>query len=197
MSDWLDPSALDHNRRKRLAIPDNAMEIGANENVENAATGLRRSVTRMARRLRLERVRHGVSASKLIVLGHLLRSGVTTAKELATLENVQPQSLTRILLDLEKARLIHREQAEVDRRQVHIEITQKGRELLIRDAQQQDEWLGYAMAAVLTEVERDLLGIAARLLNRLSDQPTTRKDAAPPEDTNGGSANDAADKTAS
>jgi DNA-binding MarR family transcriptional regulator len=173
------------------------MESGVNEKTKNAATGVRRSVTRLARRLRLERVRHGVSASRLIVLGHLLRNGVTTAKELAALENVQPQSLTRILLDLEKARLIHRTQAEVDRRQVHIEITQNGRELLVRDAERQDEWLGQAMATVLTEAERDLLDIAARLLNRLSDQPATRKDDGLPEDSEGGNTIGAADETVS
>ena len=151
-------------------------ETGANEKAENAATAIRRSVTRLARRLRLERVPHGVSASKLIVLGHLLRNGVTTAKELAALEHVQPQSLTRILVELERARLIHREQAETDRRQVHITITQNGRDLLVRDAERQDEWLGRVMAAVLTDAERDVLSIAGRLLTRLSDEPT-RKDA--------------------
>jgi len=141
---------------------------------EQAAAAIRRSVTRLARRLRGERAGHGVSASKLIALGHLMRNGVMTAKELAALEHVQPQSLTRMLADLEKAGLIHRGQAETDRRQVRIEISKKGRDLLVLDARKQDAWLDRAIAGALTEAERDILAVAARLLDRLSDtHPST------------------------
>ena len=145
-------------------------------NEGQTATAVRRSVTHLARRLRLERVRHGVSASKLIVLGHLLRNGVMTAKELAALEHIQPQSLTRILVDLEERGLIRREQAEADRRQVRIEITQEGREILVRDTERQDAWLSRIMASILTEKERDILNTAAPLLTRLSEAgfPTSR-----------------------
>jgi DNA-binding MarR family transcriptional regulator len=130
-------------------------------------------VTRFARRLRLERADHGVSASKLIALGHLLRGGVMTAKELAALEHVQPQSLTRILADLEEAGLIHRDQGKTDRREVQIKISAKGRDLLVLDARRQDAWLNHAIAETLTDAERDILTVAARLLDRLSDAPTT------------------------
>ncbi len=156
------------------------------EQVSNAgqtATAVRRSVTHLARRLRQERVRHEVSASKLIVLGHLLRNGVMTAKELAALEHIQPQSLTRILVDLEERGLIRREQAEADRRQVRTEITQEGREILVRDAEHQDAWLSRVMASVLTETDRDILNIAARLLTRLSDAPPMRSETAPNGET--------------
>ncbi|MGA7078573.1 MAG: MarR family transcriptional regulator [Terriglobales bacterium] len=120
-----------------------------------------------------------MSASKLIVIGHLLRNGVMTAKELAALEHIQPQSLTRILVDLEERGLIRREQAEADRRQVRIEITQEGREILVRDSERQDAWLSRVMASVLTETERDILNIAARLLTRLSEAPPLHSDTAP------------------
>jgi DNA-binding MarR family transcriptional regulator len=136
-----------------------------------AATIVRRSAKRLARRLRAERAEHGVSSSKLSVLGHLLRRGAMTATELAALEHVQPQSLTRLLVGLEERGLILREQVETDRRQVRIEITQQGRDLMAHDSRRQDVWLSRVMADQLTEVERDLLTVAARLLDRLSDQP--------------------------
>ncbi len=98
-----------------------------------------------------------------------MRSGVMTAKELAELEHVQPQSLTRILADLEAEKFIHREQAEIDRRQVQIKISAKGRDLLVLDARRQDAWLKRAIAETLTDAEREFLVMAARLLNRLSD----------------------------
>lgn len=142
------------------------------------ATALRRGVTRLARRLRMERAEHGVSPSKLIALAELMRAGPMTAKALAARQHIQPQSLTRILMDLKKRGLIHQEQATTDRRQVHLEISQMGRELLQRDAVQQDAWLAQAMAASLTAAERDLLGIAARLLTRLSDEPASRSEPA-------------------
>ncbi len=140
-----------------------------------AANLLRRSVRRLTRRLRGERADHGVSASKLNVLGHLRRAGPLTATELAVLEHVQPQSLTRLLVSLEEAGLIAREPAEIDRRQIRIEITQTGRDLLLTDARQQDAWLSRAMDATLTAEERDILTIAARLLDRLSDQKPMRE----------------------
>jgi len=150
------------------------MESEPKVRAEHTTAAIRRSVTRLARRLRLERAYHGVSASKLIVLGHLKRSGVMTAKELATLEHVQPQSLTRILADLEKTGLIRRDRAEIDRRQVRIEISKKGRGLLVFDARKQDAWLDRAIADALTATERDILTVAARLLDRLSDTHPSR-----------------------
>jgi DNA-binding MarR family transcriptional regulator len=157
---------------RRFLIPSTAMKTRPNVRAENAATALRRSVTRLARRLRLERADHGVSASKLIALGHLLRRGAMTAKELAALEHVQPQSLTRIVAELEEGELIHRDQGKTDRREVQIKISAKGRDLLVLDARRQDAWLNRAIAEALTDAERDILTVAARLLDSLSDAPT-------------------------
>lgn len=145
------------------------MKTGPNVREESAPTAIRRSVTRLARRFRVERAEHGVSPSQLIALGHLMRGGVMTAKELAALEHVQPQSLTRVVADLEEGGFIHRDQAEADRRKVQIKISAKGRDLLVLDARRQDAWLKRAIAETLTDAERDILTIAARLLDRLSD----------------------------
>jgi DNA-binding MarR family transcriptional regulator len=137
----------------------------------NIATMVRRSVTRLARRLRVERMDHGVPLSGLSVLAHLLRSGTLTATALAALEHVQPQSITRILNDLETAGLIVREPDSSDRRQLRLDITPKGRALLMEDARRQDAWLSGVLMAELSEVEQGVLRIAAQLLDRISDQP--------------------------
>jgi DNA-binding MarR family transcriptional regulator len=65
--------------------------------------------------------------------------------------------------------LITRRQDESDRRQLHIEITPTGRDLLIRDAHEQDKWLAAAMTSSMTSVERELLSLGARLLESLAD----------------------------
>ncbi len=101
-----------------------------------------------------------------------MRSGVMTAKELAQLEHVQPQSLTRMLADLEAGGFIHRDPGETDRREVKIKISTKGRDLLVLDARRQDAWLNRTIAEALTDAERDILTVAARLLDRMSDAPT-------------------------
>lgn len=137
--------------------------------VLTTANLLRRSNAALSRRLRAMRVDHGVSASKLSVLGLLERaSGPLTASELADLDGLQPQSLTRIIADLEESGLIGRRQAESDRRQVLIEITKKGHDLLVVDARRQNSWLADAMVTTLTPTEQRLLRIAAELLDRLA-----------------------------
>jgi DNA-binding MarR family transcriptional regulator len=142
-------------------------------NDRHIATKLRRSVTHMARRLRTLRSNHGVSGSKLAILGWLYRSGAPiTARELAHLERLQPQSLTRIIAELDEQGLISRAQDETDRRQILIEITQAGKDLLVHDAVRQDRWLAEIMAAKLTPAEREILSIAGELLDKLAREPS-------------------------
>jgi DNA-binding MarR family transcriptional regulator len=136
------------------------------------ATKVRRSVTHLARRLRGLRSDHGISGSKLAILGWLFRGGKPmTATDLARLERLQPQSLTRIIAELDEQGLICRTPAEEDRRQILIEITQAGRELLVVDAYRQNQWLMEIMAARLTKAEREILAVAADLLDKLASEP--------------------------
>ncbi len=126
------------------------------------------SVKRLTRRLRQARADHGVSSSKLNVLGHLVRSGPITATDLAALDRIQPQSLTRMLATLEERGLIQREQAQTDRRQMRIMITPAGRTLLAQDSRLQVAWLSRSMTALLDASEMELLCAAAPLLDRLA-----------------------------
>jgi DNA-binding MarR family transcriptional regulator len=140
-----------------------------NDQTLKMARVIRRSVHRIARRLRAERSTHDLSMSKRSVLGRLFRDGSLTATDLAAQERIQPQSLTRLIADLEKRGLITRHQGEFDRRQLQIEITREGRDLLVRDANQQDKWLAAAMTSSMTSVEREFLTLGARLLESLAD----------------------------
>jgi DNA-binding MarR family transcriptional regulator len=134
------------------------------------ADTVRRAVTRLNRQLRRLRADHGVSAAKLSVLGQLYRAGrEVTAVDLARLENLQPQSLTRIIAELEERHFLARRQHETDRRQILIRITPEGRDLLIQDAHQQTAWLAQAMASRMTETERALLRVACGLLADLAE----------------------------
>jgi DNA-binding MarR family transcriptional regulator len=141
------------------------------ESEENmaAARALRRGTTQLYRRLRAERMSHGLSPSKLSVLGRLALNGPLTVTALAAKERIQPQSLTRTLTDLEETKLIVRRQDQVDRRQSLTEITPLGEDLLRNDARRQASWLAAAMSSTLTPVERELLCLAAQLMRQLAD----------------------------
>ena len=155
-----------------------------NEEEMKAATKVRRSVTHLARRLRGLRSDHGISGSKLAILGWLFRAGTAmTATDLARLERLQPQSLTRIIAELDEQGLIRRTPDAADRRQVLIEITQAGQELLIIDAYRQNQWLMEAMAAKMTKAEREILAIAADLLDKLASEPTEPDQTSEPDQT--------------
>ncbi|WP_404710604.1 MarR family winged helix-turn-helix transcriptional regulator [Sphingomonas sp. MMS24-J13] len=131
---------------------------------------IRRSLADFARRMRGMREDHGVSASKLSVLGRLARAGrPLTATELAALERLQPQSLTRIIADLDENGFIVRTQNAQDRRQLDIAMSPAGLELIHTDARRQSEWLADAMTKQLTPAERAILVLAAELLDRIVD----------------------------
>jgi DNA-binding MarR family transcriptional regulator len=95
-----------------------------------------------------------------------------TATDLARLERLQPQSLTRIIAELDEQGLIRRTPDAADGRQLLIEITQAGKDLLVVDAYRQNQWLMEAMAAKMTRAEREILAIAADLLDKLAGEPT-------------------------
>jgi DNA-binding MarR family transcriptional regulator len=135
------------------------------------AANLRRSMARMNRRLRQETRGNGLSAAKHGVLGHLYRDGAQTAGTLADAEGVQPQSLTRVLAELEQSGHVLRRQDDADRRQFMLEITPAGRELIRREARQRAHWLAAGMESRLTAVERQVLQLAAQLFDRLCEAP--------------------------
>ena len=91
-----------------------------------------------------------------------------TPGHLAHAEFVQPQSLTRVLTELTESGLISRSVHPDDGRQSLIALTEAGRRALSGDMRSRDEWLQEAMSA-LTQTERDLLAVAAALMERMAD----------------------------
>jgi DNA-binding MarR family transcriptional regulator len=129
---------------------------------------IRRGATRLARRMRLERPVESLSPTKLAVLAHVSRWGAATPGEIASAERLQPQSLTRVIAELEAEGLITRERDEHDRRQYLLDLTQAGLDALAADMRARDAWLDEALLAELTETERQVLYLAGTLMDRLS-----------------------------
>ena len=138
------------------------------------AIALRRALSKLNRRLRSERRDRQTSPGKLSVLSRLHHGGTATPGTLAAAEGIQPQSLTRILADLEAETLVSRRQDLHDRRQHQMEITPAGRDVLYETASDQAAWLAAAIATQLSPIERDMLRLAAQLIDRLADAPLQR-----------------------
>ena len=134
------------------------------------ATALRISVSRLARRLRVERQAEGLASlsdTQLAALAVLDRHAAMTPGELAEHEKVQPPSMTRVIAVLEERRLVMRAPHPTDRRQVVLTVTEQGRELVSQARRRRDAWLAKRLKE-LTAQERAILRAAAPVLEKLS-----------------------------
>jgi DNA-binding MarR family transcriptional regulator len=133
---------------------------------------MRISVSRLARRLRVERLGLGgpetaLSDIQLAALAALERKGSMTPGELAEHEKVQPPSMTRVIAVLEERGLVLREPHSTDRRQVILTVTPDGRDLVQRVRRRREAWLAQRLQE-LTAEERQILRQAAPILEKIS-----------------------------
>ncbi len=134
------------------------------------ATALRISVSRLARRLRVERQAEGLASlsdTQLAALSVLEKHAAMTPGELADHEKVQPPSMTRVIALLKERGLVMRAPHPTDRRQVVLTVTEEGRALVIQARRRRDAWLAKRLKE-LTPDERAVLRAAAPVLEKLS-----------------------------
>ena len=142
------------------------------------ATALRISVSRLARRLRVERLvpelaGPALSDTQLAALATLERHGAMTPGELAEHEKVQPPSMTRVIAALVDWGLVTRAPHPTDRRQVILTVTPDGRSLVQKVRRRKEAWLAQRLAE-LSPQERATLREAAPILEKLSQSCATR-----------------------
>lgn len=135
---------------------------------QDPAAVLRRAVNRLSRRMRTERPQDGLPSGRLGVLAHLYRSGPSAPGAIAAALHVQPQSLTRTLAALAGDGMVSRTRDAADGRSHVIELTDRGFAAMARDVRHGDTWLRERMDAELNDTERDVLRLAAALLDRLA-----------------------------
>jgi DNA-binding MarR family transcriptional regulator len=136
------------------------------------ATALRISLSRLARRLRVERTvpalgEPTLSDTQFAALAALERHGAMTPGELAEHEKVQPPSMTRVIATLAGLHLVTRTPHPTDRRQVMLAASMEGRDLVRKARRRRDAWLAKRLAE-LTPAERATLRAAAPILEKLS-----------------------------
>src|ERR1700760_753228 len=136
------------------------------------AIAMRISISRLARRLRVERLGLGgtdtvLSDIQLAPLSALERHDSMTPGELAEHEKVQPPSMTRVIAVLEERGLVMRAPHLTDRRQVVLTVTDEGRSVVQRARRRRDAWLAKRLKE-LSPQERATLRAAAPILEKLS-----------------------------
>ena len=136
------------------------------------ATAMRISISRLARRLRVERLGLGgtetvISDIQLAALAALERHESMTPGELAEHEKVQPPSMTRVIAVLEERGLVRRAPHPTDRRQVVLTVTAEGRDLVQRVRRRREAWLAQRLQELSPE-ERRVLRDAAPILEKIS-----------------------------
>lgn len=149
-----------------------AKDMPTTENVARTDAGLaselRLSVMRLRRRLANERhPDNELSLNQMAVLGALYRNGDLTVGELATLERVQPPSMTRTVNCLEEGGYVARRPHETDGRQVLVVLSESGRATVLADRARRDAWLARRLRDLSPE-DRAVLRRAAPILERLA-----------------------------
>jgi DNA-binding MarR family transcriptional regulator len=128
------------------------------------AAGLRLAVMRLARRLR-QHADAGITPSMLSALSSVEQLGPITLGELASVEKVQPPTMTPIVARLEGEGWIRREVDSADRRIARITVTGRGKELLERSRSRKTAYLARRLRSLPPE-ERALIGRAVEILER-------------------------------
>lgn len=131
-------------------------------------TAIVRGVLQLGRRLRAERPADSVPLSALAILSTLYAKGPMPAVRLAEAERLQPQSLTRLIHDLEDKGLIARAPDPDDRRTLLIRLTDAGRQAFFHDIAARHGWLSRAMEDTLTGDEQALLLMASEVMTKLA-----------------------------
>jgi len=131
------------------------------------AHDLRLAVMRLSRRLRTQRVDTSVTLTHLATLSTLKRHGPMSPGELAAHERVQPPSMTRVVVALERMGLVTRTPHPTDGRQVVIDLTPAAEALLGEEARAREAWLSGQLQQLSRE-EREVLREAAVIIDKLA-----------------------------
>ena len=134
---------------------------------DTLAIDLRTAVMRTSRRLRIEATGEVITPGQYTVLALLNGDGPSTLRELADREHVQAPSMNRIVNALADQGFVTRAPHPDDGRQVRIDITTAGKEVLAEARNQRTAWLAQRVAGLSAE-DRRILSRAARIMQEMS-----------------------------
>ena len=133
-----------------------------NEQLEETAARLRRSVTRLNRRLRQNSLAD-VSPAQASMLATIEKLIKPTLGDLAKAEQIQPPSVTRLVQSLVDASLCTRTVDENDRRAQRVELTAQGRKELQSIRRKKTVWLSSRLEELSTAEQKKAAELATLL----------------------------------
>lgn len=146
-----------------------ATRTAGTTSTDTLAIDLRTAVMRTSRRLRVEATGEVITPGQYTVLAVLNSDGPSTLRALAESEHVQAPSMTRIVNALADQGFVTRSAHPDDGRQVRIDITDAGRDVLAEAREQRTAWLARRVAGLNAE-DRDILSRAARIMQEMSSK---------------------------
>ncbi|HEY5104727.1 MAG TPA: MarR family transcriptional regulator [Acidimicrobiales bacterium] len=133
------------------------------------AARLRRSITRMNRKLRSSAL-GGISPAQASMLASIDKHENPSLGELALAEQIQPPSVTRLVKDMELASLISTAADPLDRRCTRVVLTAHGRKELNAIRQRKTEFLERKLNALSESDQLRAAELAAFLEVLLEDE---------------------------
>jgi DNA-binding MarR family transcriptional regulator len=134
------------------------------------AVALTSAIRRLRARLRQESppALAELTMPQALILARIVEEGPISNAELAAGEHMRPQSTHEMVLFLEDRGLVARRSDPTDRRKLLIEVTSDGRRIVSELIGIRHEWLAAAIERDLTPAEREMLAIAAGLMQRIA-----------------------------
>lgn len=130
------------------------------------ADRLHSAAIRLLRLVRTEDAQSGIGPAQLSALSVLVFGGPKTLSELATLEQVRPPTMSRIVDGLVRKKLVHRVEGEKDRRTLRLSPTTKGEKPMLAGKERRVKALA-ARFEPLSSTDLKTLRAAAELMLRL------------------------------
>lgn len=125
---------------------------------DEATDRLRTALGRLNRYLRLTHVDRDVSSSQRDVLAAIYRNkGPLRLSELAAAEGLNPTMVSRLVTQLEAARLVTRSADSTDARVVHLVLTEQGRALHEKMKSERTDALRDALERLTPSEQRQLV----------------------------------------
>ena len=138
------------------------------DETEETAARLRRGVTRLHRRLRPTSL-GGISPAQASMLATIEKLEHPTLGALATAEQIQPPSVTRLVQSLLDAGLCTRTVDATDRRSQRVQLTSAGKRELARIRKKKTEFLREQLERLSLEDRRRAAELATLLETILGD----------------------------
>ncbi|WP_213877112.1 MarR family winged helix-turn-helix transcriptional regulator [Pseudomonas sp. dw_358] len=132
---------------------------------EQLAEALRQVVGNLVRKVRGEA--QTPSSAQSETLGFIDRHGPASVSELAAHRQVKHQSMRLVVAQLETRQLVSRAADPNDGRKQLLALTPAGLELLLAEQRQRRDWLATRLAQQVSSAERQTLGAAVQILEKL------------------------------